>query len=56
VGEGGGGGGGGGGGILKMRIEVLYTPTRSPRQIDANFIYKKTARSSQKQPEAARGS
>ena len=28
--------------ILKMRIEVSYTPTRSPRQIDANFIYKKT--------------
>ena len=42
--------------ILKMRIEVSYTPTRSPRQINANFIYKKTARSSQKQPEAARSS
>ena len=23
-------------------IEVSYTPTRSPRQIDANFIYKKS--------------
>ena len=28
--------------FLEMCIEVSYTPTRSPRQIDAKFIYKKT--------------
>ena len=32
-------GGCGGQALLETCIEVSYTPTRSPRQIDANFIF-----------------